>query len=358
MLEAGAVGEVLVARIRLVVVLLVCLMPLTAWITGGPIEEVVTGAIVAAVALVFSIALLKRVRQRDTNVRWRFVSAGFDVTSVSLVLTLFLLQGLPHVAVNSRVVWELYLISIAATALRGDARVCLFSGALAMIQYGAILIAATSFGDLNDSRWAPFVYGHLSWGDQISRLILIAAMTLLALACVHQTGKLLTLSSRDKLTGIRNRAWLDSRLDRELTECAVTHRRLTLAMVDVDSFKPFNDRHGHVAGDAALRAIAQRLAGRIEAPGFVARYGGEEFTVVLPGMTRDDALRRLEQVRIAFEQDRIELPASGGEVRSPTLSIGAAAWVAGESGETLIERADRALIQAKRDGRNRLVAAK
>jgi hypothetical protein len=132
MLEAGAVGEILVARIRLVVVLLIVTMPLIALVTAAPIEEVWTGGVVSLGALGLSILLLRKARREGANVRWRFASTAFDVSSITLVLGLFLMQQLPHVAINSRVVWELYLISIAATALRGDPRVCLFAGVLAL----------------------------------------------------------------------------------------------------------------------------------------------------------------------------------------------------------------------------------
>ena len=358
MLEAGAVGEVLVARIRLVVVLLIVPMPLIALATGARMVEVHTGALVVLASLVFAIVLLRKARREGANVRCRFVSAAFDITSVSTVLGLFLLQGLPHISINSRVVWELYLISIAATALRGDARVCLFAGALALVQYGLILaVATTGFGDLADPKWGPFLYGYLSWGDQISRLILIAVATLIALACVAQVRKLLLLSSQDKLTGIRNRAWLDSRLERELREAALHRRTVCVAMVDVDAFKPFNDRYGHLCGDAALRAIGQRLAERFGNVGYVARYGGEEFTVVLPGLPRDAAHAHCDRVRTLFAGDRIDRPGNAGTVASPTLSFGLAQWQPGESDEALIDRADRALIEAKRAGRNRVIPA-
>jgi diguanylate cyclase (GGDEF)-like protein len=355
MLEAGAVGEILVARIRLVVVLLIVTMPLIALVTAAPIEEVWTGGVVSLGALGLSILLLRKARREGANVRWRFASTAFDVSSITLVLGLFLMQQLPHVAINSRVVWELYLISIAATALRGDPRVCLFAGVLALAQYAVIIAAATTlFGDLSDPKWSPFLYGHLSWGDQISRLMLIAMATLLALASVHQTGRLLLMSSQDKLTGIRNRAWLDSRLERELGESALHRRPVCLAMVDVDEFKRFNDRYGHLCGDAALRSTGQRLDARFAGASFVARYGGEEFTVVLPGVNLDEAFEACERVRARFEDDRIELP-DGRAIPSPTLSFGLARWLPGESIEALVDRADQALIEAKRSGRNRVV---
>ncbi|MEN1728803.1 MAG: GGDEF domain-containing protein [Pseudomonadota bacterium] len=357
LLEAGAVGEVLVARIRLIAVMLICLTPPVAWLSGAPQHEVVTGAIVSLLALLFAILLLRKARREGSNTRWRFLSAALDITSISIVLGLFLIQGFPHVAVNSRVVWELYLISIAATALRADSRVCLMAGLLALAQYACILFGATRYGDLNDPRWAPFIYGYLTWGDQISRLILIIVATLLALACVYQTRKLLLLSSQDDLTGIRNRAWLDTRLNRELTEAGLLKKPLCLAMIDVDGFKAFNDRHGHLAGDSALHTLAQRLEKRFIEHGFVARYGGEEFTAVLSGWGLDEARAACQAVRASFEEEVIVLDEDGFEVPSPTVSMGLALWKSPESAESLIDRADRALIEAKKSGRNRVVLA-
>ena len=352
LLEAGAVGEILVARIRLVTVALICLMPPIAFFSGSPKHEVVTGAVVALSAFLMATILLRQARREGSNVRWRFISAAFDITAVSLVLGLFLFQGFPHVAINSRVVWELYLISIAATALRADSRVCLMAGALGVAQYSLILFGSTFYGDLNDPQWAPFIYGYLSWGDQISRLILIVAATLLALACVFQTRKLLLLSSQDQLTGIRNRAWLDTRLKRELSEARLLNRSVCLAMVDVDNFKLFNDQHGHLAGDAALRIIAQRLQHRIQSRGFVARYGGEEFTLVLPGIPIEQSQTICEAIRAEFESDQIKHPSSGETLDSPTLSMGLAQFRTQETPEVLIDRADQALIRAKQAGRN------
>jgi len=116
MLEAVAYGELLVARIRLFATVLIFLMPLLAWWSGAPRVEVVNGAVFASMALVLAILLLLLAQRNAVSMPLRYGSAAFDVTSVSLVLALFLIQGYPHTAVNSRVVWELYLISIAATA--------------------------------------------------------------------------------------------------------------------------------------------------------------------------------------------------------------------------------------------------
>lgn len=357
MLEAAALGELLVARIRLFAAGLIFLMPLLAWWNDAPRVEVINGAVFATLALGLAMLLLQLARRNAVSVPLRFGSAAFDVTSVSLVLALFLMQGYPHTAVNSRVVWELYLISIAATALRGDPRVCIFAGGLAMIQYLAIVLGAASYGDLSSPRFEPFEYGFFSWSDQISRLMLLLLATVLALAAVMQTCKLLALSSRDQMTGVGNRAYLDSRLEREVREAHLSGRKLCLAMLDVDHFKRFNDSHGHLAGDAVLREVAACLRQQIEPLGLVTRYGGEEFALLFPGMSLPEALEYCQNARKAIAAERVELPGTNRVVSSPTVSMGLAELMPDQSAEGLLDSADRRLNQAKQAGRDRVVAS-
>ncbi|MDX1625315.1 MAG: GGDEF domain-containing protein [Wenzhouxiangellaceae bacterium] len=354
MLEVGAVGELLVARIRLVVVALIALFPPLAWWAGADAHEVLVGGVFATLSLGFSFLLLALVRRHGRIVGLRFLTAAFDVSSISIVLGLFLWQGRPELAVNSRVVFEIYLVAIAATALRGDPRVCVFAGGLALFQYAAIVVLAMA---APTDPEAALQYGRISAGDQVSRLILLAVATLVALACVRQTGKLLLMSSVDRMTGARNRAYLDSRLEREIRECRLAGRPLTVAMIDVDRFKPFNDLHGHPAGDAALREIAARLAAGLPAGAFLARYGGEEFTAVLPGLDEAAAQDLLDRLRGEMRRSPLELPGADAPVATPSVSIGVAQRRRDESAGELVERADRCLIRAKREGRDRVVAA-
>lgn len=357
MLEAAALGELLVAKVRLFGTCLIFLMPLLAWWNNASRVEVVNGAVFATLALFLATVLLQLARRNAISLPLRFGSAAFDVTSVSFVLALFLLQGYPHTAVNSRVVWELYLISIAATALRGDPRVCMFAGLLAMVQYLAIVLGAASYGDLSAARFEPFEYGYFSWSDQISRLMLLVLATVLALAAVMQTCKLLALSSRDSLTGVGNRAYLDSRLEREVREAGLFDRKLCLAMLDVDHFKHFNDSHGHLAGDAVLREVAMRLREVIEPDGIVTRYGGEEFALLFPDMALPQALQLCDRARKEIAAMRVVLPGEGVEVASPTVSIGLAELEPGQRAEVLLDVADRRLNRAKQSGRNCVMAS-
>ncbi len=125
-------------------------------------------------------------------------------------------------------------------------------------------------------------------------------------------------------------------------------------MLDLDHFKQINDRYGHLAGDYVLREVAQVIRESMRAEDLVARDGGEEFVVALPVSAPDLAIDRAERIRSSLEERGI--PAAGTEIRV-TVSIGLAVGQLGRPNSelALIEAADRALYQAKSDGRNRVV---
>ena len=162
----------------------------------------------------------------------------------------------------------------------------------------------------------------------------------------------------DGLTGIANRRHFDVALERELRRAQRADGALALLLVDIDSFKAYNDHFGHQQGDSCLTMVAQELAGMLKRPAdLAARYGGEEFAAVLPDTT-------LEQARVLA--DRIRAHVAGlGLQQAPaahhpkvTLSIGVAAFDRARlnAPEALIEAADKALYAAKRGGRNCVVA--
>jgi diguanylate cyclase (GGDEF)-like protein len=171
--------------------------------------------------------------------------------------------------------------------------------------------------------------------------------------------ELLRLSSVDGLTGIANRRQFDATLEAEWRRSARTQAPLSLLMIDVDCFKGYNDRCGHLAGDECLRRVAGALAGQPRRPAdLVARYGGEEFVVVLPETPAEGALQVAESMRGAVQALGLAHPCSlaGPQV---TVSIGAATRipVTGQSPSSLVTYADKALYRAKRGGRNRVEAA-
>lgn len=172
-------------------------------------------------------------------------------------------------------------------------------------------------------------------------------------------------AQQDYLTGLYNRRYLDERLAREIARARREQRPLSVCMADVDYFKSYNDRLGHIAGDECLRAVAGVLAQGAGRPGdIVSRYGGEEFVVILAGTDEEGALAVAGRLRATVEAQRMPHPDSpSGQV---TISLGvvtcrpardAAAPASGADGDTvagLLRLADRALYRAKERGRNRV----
>lgn len=175
-------------------------------------------------------------------------------------------------------------------------------------------------------------------------------------------ARLLQLAREDGLTGVANRRMLDETLDEEWRRATRQRSALAMLLIDVDLFKDYNDRAGHPAGDACLRAIAASVAETCRRAGeFVARYGGEEFAVLLPGATLGDALATAEKVRAGAEAMGLPHPASTvAPVVTVSVGVGWIAPGAGASGGSggsaagLLYAADRALYRAKQKGRNRV----
>ena len=159
------------------------------------------------------------------------------------------------------------------------------------------------------------------------------------------------LSITDPLTGLYNRLRMMEVLDNEVRRSRRLHHPCAVLMADVDLFKGYNDAHGHPAGDLVLKRVATIMRDTSRDVDFVARYGGEEFLIVMPETEIDEAVQVGQRIRAKLATER--LPAG-----AITLSIGVAAFpLEGDSPEALIAAADAALYQAKRSGRDRVVAA-
>ncbi|HQR39366.1 MAG TPA: PleD family two-component system response regulator [Blastocatellia bacterium] len=167
-----------------------------------------------------------------------------------------------------------------------------------------------------------------------------------------------TLSYLDGLTGIANRRHFEESFDQEWRRAARVGTALSLLMVDIDLFKSLNDAKGHQYGDDCLRQVAGTLSDTLRRAGdLVARYGGEEFAVVLPGSDTDGAVAIAEEIRARVEALGVKHEQSPCGVVTVSLGVATAFPIDGDSPASLIDAADRALYQAKHDGRNRLVTA-
>lgn len=167
--------------------------------------------------------------------------------------------------------------------------------------------------------------------------------------------KLREISSLDGLTCIPNRRHFDDMLATEWKRCQRSNSPLSIALVDVDYFKQFNDTYGHQAGDACLKTVASALQeGLFRVEDSVARYGGEEFAAVLPGTDQDGAHAVAERMRLAIRE--LCIPHEKGIAGLVSCSFGVASVIpSGESSAAgLLALADAALYQAKQRGRNRV----
>lgn len=184
----------------------------------------------------------------------------------------------------------------------------------------------------------------------------VLARIRLHLELARQRRLLEELANLDPLTGVGNRRRLEDYLKREWPIAARRHAPFTIAMVDVDYFKRFNDAYGHAEGDNALIRVTRTLAANIRENDCLARTGGEEFVLVLPDTAEDIARAVLERCRMAVLD--LHIPHAKGEpLPWLSVSIGTASCIAGlpYSVELLTRTADEALYEAKGGGRNRLV---
>lgn len=171
---------------------------------------------------------------------------------------------------------------------------------------------------------------------------------------VQANKKLEAMSYLDGLTGISNRRKFNEVLEKEWKRCERNQLALTLLMIDIDCFKPFNDRYGHLEGDDCLRKVAQTIESLLRRPGdFVARYGGEEFSIVLPGI--DPAGAENLARKILDKVKALKIPNQDSDVSDHlTVSLGGVSMVPTRSlpATWFINKADKLLYQAKKNGRN------
>ena len=166
--------------------------------------------------------------------------------------------------------------------------------------------------------------------------------------------RLRQLVIRDPLTGLFNRRHWRYIMLRELERCRRHRRPMSVLMIDIDHFKQVNDRFGHVVGDRVLTAVARRLESEIRTPDSLARLGGEEFAVLLPETGLDEAVAAAERLRRAVH--KIGLPALPELDVRVSIGVAAGARLDDDEIDVLVAAADEALYQAKRAGRDRVVA--
>lgn len=192
--------------------------------------------------------------------------------------------------------------------------------------------------------------------ERRQRLAVTAAEQIgLALNNLKLQETLRALATRDPVTNLYNRRYMEESLGRELYRVARRNLPLAVILLDIDRFKTFNDHFGHQSGDEVLRSLAQFLSTHIRGEDIACRYGGEEFALIMPEASLDVARERAEQLREGVKA--LVVKGQGGQILPPvTLSLGISAYpVHAETPQALLRAADVALYRAKRDGRDRAV---
>jgi diguanylate cyclase (GGDEF)-like protein len=226
-----------------------------------------------------------------------------------------------------------------------------------LTQYFSIVYFAATHWNLNSPVYAPYPYGVFDWSTQISRLILMLTASGVSLAVVSRSQRLLQLATSDPLTGLFNRSYVEDRFAIELSRARRYGRPLTLAVIDADRFKGLNDTHGHPAGDAVLRKFGALVRDTFRQSDTAARYGGEEFVVLLPETDIETAWRKVEALRERVAATPISCAPNGKSIQM-TISAGLASFPEdGDETTQLFAVADERMFRAKREGRNRVIAA-
>ncbi len=292
-------------------------------------------------ALQFSIMIL---RARDYTPRLHRVALALQGLAVLALLAIPLFDYATLMAplaalvlVSLVVMLALGLVSMAAGSRPARFYVIAWGAFLA----GSIVFLLKSFGAVPHT----FVTQN---GWQVGALL---EMIVLSMTLSSRMNELRHQSRSDSLTLLGNRRLFDDKLPAEFALARQTAQPLSLLVLDIDHFKKYNDRHGHLQGDEAIKVVAGVLRKHARKPYISCRYGGEEFCVILPGTSAQAGAMLAERLRAAVQT------AIGGEL-GITISIGHACMSADEfaSHEQLFEAADAALYAAKESGRNRVMA--
>ncbi len=357
-LDIGAGGELLVARIRLAATAILMLLPLINFLTGGSISESLAGLAGTGLGLLLALLWLTLAKQHR-RYRWLpFVSSASDVSMETLVLLLLATQS-PAASLNTLIVWSCYPLSIFATALRNDGRVTLFTGLLAIVQYSALVIWVFVQAGPH-AILATAAYGEVSVSNQVQRVVLLLVATLLTAVVVYRLQRLVMLSGTDTLTGLPNRSFLVHRVPQIVEQARKNDTSITLAIIDLDHFKRINDEFGHPTGDRALRHVVEVLRNELGRDEPLMRVGGEVFVLLMqrsmgPAWERMETLRK----RVAATPFAPDEGTTGDQSRPCTLTFSAglaSCPVDALDMSNLMRRADQRLMKAKQGGRNRVVA--
>ncbi len=309
------------------------------------------------VAFLFILGSVRQGRGPGSN------AFGWSVIGAAVLLLAFFTYVQPDTRI--RIVASSLAIAILVVqpasallqAVTGASRRAKIFTAACLIAVGLVMLARAAL----TATWGASMDLHAPDLAQFASNLLFAVFAVLATLGVvwieieQLRADLARLAMIDPLTAILNRRAFMLEYEREISRCTREKIGIALAIFDIDHFKNVNDTYGHLVGDQVLRRVADTLRASLRGHDVLGRYGGEEFALLMPGADTAAAMAGTERVRLAVG----ERPIRVGQVSIPiTISAGVAAYgVNGSDWESLLRSADAALYEAKRGGRNRVVAA-
>ena len=322
--------------------------------------SIVGGNLLLSCVLVALIAAIYRFQGRPQP--WLLLAA---TPLLALVFTVVFLDNYPArvavtgLAIGLQSMWALVtaLERRQATVGRGQWLLVAGLGTEALVLGGRALLALSSH-EAATSILQSSSLQTLTFMSTFS-VVLVSSMGFVFMSRDRADESNRVMAALDPLTGVANRRSLISALDRDVARAVRTREAIALMMVDIDHFKDVNDQYGHPAGDRVLCSVVNVLRERVRAQDLVGRYGGEEFMVVLPDTGQAGAEQLARELCKAVEVSRCAVPGVEGGGVSVTVSIGVfgGRLDSGDSWDMLIAAADRALYQAKENGRNRVEVA-
>ncbi|MFW6085025.1 MAG: diguanylate cyclase [Gemmatimonadota bacterium] len=346
LLQPGGEGELVVSRYRSILAVVGWTIAMLVAYQSPASEIGRTYHLIASIAAPVLLALHLGVNRAHYSWWLGFLTSLVEVTLISGSLLVLVLAGYPAHALHASPLFVVYFFSLAATTVRLDHRAGLVAGLAAAVQY-VLIVAVAGLA----TGWS---LSFTAMVDQGVRTGLLLAMTGLAVLVTRRMQVPHVLSANDSLTGVLNRRAFGERWEAELSRARRYGRPISVAVLDIDYFKQFNDHHGHAAGDVALKTVARALRGRVRSTDFVGRLGGEEFAVALPETSPKDAMVLAEALRDLVGDTPMHIP--GNRVpANVTISVGIASWPDhGEEITRLLDRADDRMYEAKLAGRNRV----
>ncbi|MGI1989295.1 sensor domain-containing diguanylate cyclase [Shewanella glacialipiscicola] len=309
--------------------------------------EIISVAVISLVLMVFAItqAINGHKLARMYTIGWMSMLTGACISSL-LYLSVIELNVKPQTPVMLGLTFEIIFMSLVLAIRYNDER-----KSKIRIQQEA-LKQAQKIRSAREEALKAEAESNQKLEQMVQERTLELEITLRELHEVNH--KLTEQSTIDSLTGVKNRSAFDKRL---IAESRISRRQETpiaLLMLDIDRFKSINDQYGHLAGDQALRVIAQTLQQHLKRPtDLVSRFGGEEFAIILPNTVAEGAIQVAETIREAVAAIKFEWE---GKVIPLSISIGVSADIVTheQHGTELLEQADKALYQAKNGGRNQV----